>query len=435
MDECIRVPVCASVRIRVKLHNYSNWECVLSVIIESVVSHSREDLQAKAEDIALKYPRQVDVHTLKKETNASARLQLIRNMAIPIPAKNILREYWQLNEIKIERNIWQQREALLKSTRQQVEELKNLFELWSRSLKIIEGRFGSGVASYFKFLRWLFIVNSITFAIPFAFLILPVMWNPVHPYDSALTRNIRWEREREIDKKRIAIVEKCSVKYINHTWSTLYPTDILQGTGWLEQSALFYGHYENKQLGTNENQLYNLPMAYLTILFTYFLCTLLFIMHRLSLSEEVKGGEGGAYSQIVFVQWNYSQNEVECVNLQHQSIYADIIVRLEEDRDKIRRRALSDRQRTTLLLTRVAVNVAIGILMVGVVALVYFVTHGASQRLTQKKLDSTLVVLMYQYLPSLTITMVNFIVPKIFGNMAPLEQYKADTQLAVILAR
>ena len=46
----------------------------------------------------------------------------------------------------------------------------------------------------------------------------------------------------------------------------------------------------------------------------------------LSLSEEAKGGEAGAYSQIVFVQWNYSQNEVECVNLQHQSIYSDIIV-------------------------------------------------------------------------------------------------------------
>nr|CAD7457265.1 unnamed protein product [Timema tahoe] len=35
------------------------------------------------------------------------------------------------------------------------------FELWYSSLKVIEGHFGSSVATYFRFLRWLFILNTI----------------------------------------------------------------------------------------------------------------------------------------------------------------------------------------------------------------------------------------------------------------------------------
>lgn len=54
--------------------------------------------------------------------------------------------------------------------------LKNLaytFELWYSSLKTIEGHFGSGVATYFKFLRWLFVINSVVAILAFSFVILP----------------------------------------------------------------------------------------------------------------------------------------------------------------------------------------------------------------------------------------------------------------------
>lgn len=35
----------------------------------------------------------------------------------------------------------------------------NYFNLWHSTLKDIEGHFGSGYASYFKFLRWIFVMN------------------------------------------------------------------------------------------------------------------------------------------------------------------------------------------------------------------------------------------------------------------------------------
>jgi transmembrane channel-like protein len=46
-----------------------------------------------------------------------------------------------------------------------VKDLLYSFELWYQSLKVIEGHFGSGVATYFKFLRWLFTLNFIFCAV------------------------------------------------------------------------------------------------------------------------------------------------------------------------------------------------------------------------------------------------------------------------------
>lgn len=47
------------------------------------------------------------------------------------------------------------------------------WELWKEHMKEIEGHFGTAVVSYFIFLRWLFIMNIIIFALWFSFVIIP----------------------------------------------------------------------------------------------------------------------------------------------------------------------------------------------------------------------------------------------------------------------
>lgn len=54
--------------------------------------------------------------------------------------------------------------------------MKNLaytFELWYGTVKQIEGNFGSGVASFFKFLRWMFILNALMAIVSFSFIVVP----------------------------------------------------------------------------------------------------------------------------------------------------------------------------------------------------------------------------------------------------------------------
>ena len=48
-----------------------------------------------------------------------------------------------------------------------------LISLWIRSIKIIEGRFGTAVASYFVLNRWVFLLNIMLALIWFAFIIVP----------------------------------------------------------------------------------------------------------------------------------------------------------------------------------------------------------------------------------------------------------------------
>lgn len=47
----------------------------------------------------------------------------------------------------------------------------NRIELWYGSMKKIEGHFGSGVGTYFKFLRWLFSLNLLLMVMTLGFVI------------------------------------------------------------------------------------------------------------------------------------------------------------------------------------------------------------------------------------------------------------------------
>lgn len=53
-------------------------------------------------------------------------------------------------------------------------------ELWYDSMKTIEGHFGSSVAVYFKFLRWLFVLNILLIVMTISFVTLPqILFNNI----------------------------------------------------------------------------------------------------------------------------------------------------------------------------------------------------------------------------------------------------------------
>ena len=47
------------------------------------------------------------------------------------------------------------------------------YRLWNGHMKEVEGHFGTAVVSYFVYLRWLFIMNLVIFALWFGFIIVP----------------------------------------------------------------------------------------------------------------------------------------------------------------------------------------------------------------------------------------------------------------------
>lgn len=58
-------------------------------------------------------------------------------------------------------------------TRSNLSELLNYVSLWQKTFKVIGGKFGTSVLSYFSFLRWLLKFNIFSFVMNFSFLIIP----------------------------------------------------------------------------------------------------------------------------------------------------------------------------------------------------------------------------------------------------------------------
>lgn len=139
-------------------------------------------------------------------------------------------------------------------------------ELWRTSLKKIEGNFGTGVVAYFVFLRWLMILNLLIFSIIFFFIILPqlVLIEPKDlPCDlkAPPTMSFRWVPDvNHTDSGYNETIwiypntssQCCREAYINEirfNRSEFSILHLVQGTGFMEKTLLFYGVYTNQIYG------------------------------------------------------------------------------------------------------------------------------------------------------------------------------------------
>lgn len=139
-------------------------------------------------------------------------------------------------------------------------------ELWRSSLKKIEGNFGTGVVAYFVFLRWLMILNLLIFSIIFVFIILPqlVLVEPKDlPCDlnAPLVPDTRWVPDMNHTESgynetifiypntSVQCCREAYVKEIGFNRSDFSILHLVQGTGFMEKTLLFYGMYTNQIYG------------------------------------------------------------------------------------------------------------------------------------------------------------------------------------------
>ncbi|XP_015111928.1 transmembrane channel-like protein 5 [Diachasma alloeum] len=172
-------------------------------------------------------------------------------------------------------------------------EVSSTIELWYGAIKSIEGHFGSGVATYFKFLRWLLILNVINCVLSMFFIVLP------------------------------------QSLFATYGDSTFNFGDFFIGNGFMEETIFYYGFYTNLTIEAIPGLQYNIPSAYiLTMIFCY-IFTFILLSVKVARSYrkcyiETSGGIHNLYATKIFCGWDYSIASLKAANRCHQSIYREL---------------------------------------------------------------------------------------------------------------
>ncbi|KAF6020403.1 TMC7 [Bugula neritina] len=398
------------------------------------------------------------------QTEEDQRMQLerLRDMPCPIAVKRLVRKKILNQEVTSSSGFkgWKFKQAKeRKRIAQRFKDIIYKLELWKDSFKEIEGHFGTGVLSYFVFLKWLFQLNIVIFLLIITFIVIPqavlgvsdqVASTPCSGINNSLYSSLEYNGD---------IVPNCSADYqdyiqltsgaVNGTYEVVsYIADFFQGTGFMENTALFYGYYSSSALTVDIQGVsklvdrYNLPLAYILVTVTYFLLSF-FLMVRQSaqgykdsiISTDSKFYQ---YCNKVFGSWDFALSDARNVILKKKSIYQDIMHDLNEEKDTLRREARSTVDNCKLYTIRICVNLFVLAALGGAGYLIYYVTDISSEIIKTRPeylTWTTALQLLVQFLPSFTITALNILVPLIFEKIVLLEDYIPSTEVQLTLFR
>ncbi|KAK1144898.1 transmembrane channel-like protein 7 [Acipenser oxyrinchus oxyrinchus] len=344
-------------------------------------------------------------------------LSKVSHMKIPVVTKW---QSWKLSKSKS-----------MKKFREEVKEASHYLKLWRRALQKIGGNFGSGIQSYFAFLRFLVLLNFVTFLLIGVFVVIPnIVFRTLNLTSLETGSNASGPAE--------CLHYNPSPQGLVYFYS--YLLDLLSGTGFMELSALFYGYYQNSEVGVSSQFSYNVPLAYLLTCLFYILLSLTWIVLRsgsgFKLAVVTGDGDLSSYSMSVFCGWDFGLEGEQAARLKQNSIRYELQVELEED--ALRRNAASRTlaQRVYLYTLRGVLN----LLVVGLILAAFYCIYRASEQSSILQEDPSVkdnffLLLLVQYLPSIVITAANFLVPTLCDIIIRFERYSMTMQIKLTLMR
>ncbi|NXO30158.1 TMC7 protein, partial [Cisticola juncidis] len=322
----------------------------------------------------------------------------------------------------------------LKKALNEVKGLSSYLVLWRQDIHSIEGKFGTGIQSYFSFLRFLVLLNVIIFILMFSFVTLPTIISKYGIFNSTIAY---------ISPKNIedicTIYEPSGNKGLVYFYT--YLKDLLSGTGFLEVTRLFYGYYSIDAVWISIMR-YNLPLAYLLATFAYLALSFLWIIKR-----SVEGFKHNlvhdadpfqSYCNKVFAGWDFCITDPNAARLKHRSLQYELQMDLQEEKlkQKIAERSMEEKLRIYSL--RIFINIIVIAILSGCFYSIYRVTVFSQENSNVSVRNDTrtdLVNLLVQYLPSMVITLANFIAPLIFSFLIGFEDYTPAFEIKLTLLR
>ncbi|XP_029317833.1 LOW QUALITY PROTEIN: transmembrane channel-like protein 3 [Cottoperca gobio] len=280
-----------------------------------------------------------------------------------------------------------------------------LFIPWEVRIKKIESHFGSGVASYFIFLRWLFGINIVLTIMTGAFIVLPELLAGA-PFGTT--------RSKTIPKEHLP-----SAQDLDTIWSL---------GGYLQYSVLFYGYYGRlRKIGSAG---YRLPLAYFLVGMAVFAYSFIILLRKMAknsrLSLASASDENFTFCWRVFCAWDYLIGNPEAAESKGAAIINNIREAIVEEQEKKKDTSLA-----VLISLRILANILVLLSLAGSIYIIYFVVD-RSQKLEQEKPELTL---WEKNEVSVVVSLITMIAPSAFELVAQLEMYHPRTSLRFQLAR
>ncbi|XP_071813484.1 transmembrane channel-like protein 7 isoform X2 [Apostichopus japonicus] len=357
---------------------------------------------------------------------------IIRNVPTSLQAKKELKsQYSKKQPSKFSRTVG----TRWTKFKYRIYDLSLQFEIWRSSLKVVEGKFGTAVVSYFVFLKWLLFLN-----IYISFLVLGLIVLPqiilVRNYTAA---NETVSCEESYDD---IIINDC--KDGNGGVCII---DFLEGSGWMEQTYLFYGNYSPCYTReefhgfdcTEIDNKYDLPLAYLLTTVGLFVLSFLLMLNYTSgaLKESLASSEDTVvkYCNKVFCGWDYLLTDKNSATLKKESIRYELKSDLDEESRAMQRENRSLGQKVKLYGIRVILNIIVLSILGGAFFIIFYVTNFSIGNTTNPLSDNALVQLLISFLPSIMITVLNGIIPVVFNVMVKFEDYSPQFEIGITLLR
>ncbi|XP_072319996.1 transmembrane channel-like protein 7 [Eucyclogobius newberryi] len=315
----------------------------------------------------------------------------------------------------------------LRRLREDALEWMSSLTLWRGDIHAIEGMFGTGILSYFSFLRFLVLLNFIIFLIMFGFVILPIVIIPHTSGNKTYNQN-----DGSVCSQYPSSSRRGLVIFHEHI------TDLLSGGGFLEQTYLFYGFYKVDKI-IFPNFTYNVPLAYLLVTIAYLILSLIWIVKRSAtgfkrnLVRDVDRFQ--SFCNKIFAGWDFCITNENAARQKRSSLLYELKTDLEEERIKQKIAARTQKEKCRIYVIRLILN----LFVIGVLAAcfysIYIATIFSQNAQMDNKKENFIVDLIYEYLPSIVITLANCITPLLFSVIINFEDYSPAFEIRFTLMR
>ncbi|XP_047426422.1 transmembrane channel-like protein 2-A [Mugil cephalus] len=275
---------------------------------------------------------------------------------------------------------------------------------WERKIKEVESHFGSSVASYFIFLRWMYGMNLVLFGFTFGLVVIPEVLMGL-PYGS-------------IPRKTVPRAEQATAQ----DYSVL-----MDFNGYCKYSVLFYGYYNDQRtIGLLK---FRLPLSYLMVGIGTFGYSLMLVIRTMAKNADVGGGDGDegefTFAWKMFTSWDYLIGNAETADNKYASITTSFKESIVDEQENQKDENIHLRR-----FLRVLANFLITCSLGGSGYLIYFVVKRSQEFANRDDLSwyekNELEIIM---------SLLGLVCPPLFETIAELEDYHPRIALKWQLGR